>query len=343
VRKHASRFVVAAVSLASLLLARPACAQSLTAEAAVSAGASTEDHATAAATEIRLFGDAGAGIRYFAETSWARTSSAVSDAFGAAYPYGNRVQVVESYGERMFRLHAALLSIRAGRFRTPFGISSGSDQGYSGFTRAPLVRYDGYFALSNDFLEHGANVMVGVPRLSLEASIGRPADIGDAVRRGGVDTIVRLQSYAGPLILGISHIRTSPYQPVSFAPGRADFTGVDARFMRDGVQLRGEFVAGRPFDGVTTTGWYADALIHRVGMGPVTAVARIEQLDYNTPVSAFVLHTKRQTAGARVRVVDNLSMQVDVLHQSGQLPTSSSLGALDVCLTYTVRRPWGSR
>jgi hypothetical protein len=261
-----------------------------------------------------------------------------SDAFGAAYPYGNRLQVVEAYGERMFRPRDALVSIRAGRFRTPFGISSGSDHAYSGFTRAPLVRYDGYFALSNNFLEHGADVMVGVPRLSFEAGVGRPADIGTAVRRDGTDTMVRLQSYAGPLILGVSHIRTSPYQPASFAFGSADFTGVDARFMRDGVQLRGEYLTGRPFDGVTTTGWYSDALIHRVGMGPVTAVARVEGLDYDTPVSAFVLHTKRQTVGARVRAMDNLSVQVNWFHQTGQLQNASGSTALDVGITYTVRR-----
>jgi hypothetical protein len=330
--------VGAAVLLASLLSARAASAQSLTAEAAVSVGVSTEDHATAAATQVRVFGDAEAGIRYYAEASWARTSAVESDAFGAAYPYGNRLQVVEAYGERMFRPRDALVSIRAGRFRTPFGISSGSDHAYSGFTRAPLVRYDGYFALSNNFLEHGADVMVGVPRLSFEAGVGRPADIGTAVRRDGTDTMVRLQSYAGPLILGVSHIRTSPYQPASFAFGSADFTGVDARFMRDGVQLRGEYLTGRPFDGVTTTGWYSDALIHRVGMGPVTAVARVEGLDYDTPVSAFVLHTKRQTVGARVRAMDNLSVQVNWFHQTGQLQNASGSTALDVGITYTVRR-----
>jgi hypothetical protein len=339
VRTNTSLVVAAAVSLASLLPARPGYAQSLTAEAAISAGVSTDNHVAAAATQVRVFGDADAGIRYYTEASWARTSDVGSDAFGAAYPYGNRVQVVEAYGERMFRPHDALLSVRAGRFRTPFGISSGSDHAYSGFTRAPLVRYDGYFALSNSFLEQGVDVMAGVPRLSVEAGVGRPADIGTAVRRAGTDTIVRLQSYAGPWIFGVSHIRTSPYQPASFAFGRADFTGVDARFMRDGVQLRGEFIAGRPFDGVTTTGWYGDALVHRVGMGPVTAVARLEQLDYDTPVSAFVLHTKRQTVGARVRALKNLSVQVSVLHQSGQLQSAYGSMALDVGITYTIRRP----
>src|SRR5262245_50418522 len=67
-----------------------------------------------------------------------------------------------------------------------------------------------------------------------------------------------------------------------FAKGRAVFTGVDVRWMYNGIQLRGEFLSGRPFDGTTTTGGYIDLLVHRVGMGPVTAVARLERLDYDT-------------------------------------------------------------
>ena len=46
-----------------------------------------------------------------------------TDAFGAAYPYGNRVQVTEAYGERLFRPGPALVGFRAGRYRTPFGIT----------------------------------------------------------------------------------------------------------------------------------------------------------------------------------------------------------------------------
>lgn len=330
-----------AVTLAilSLLRGTPSRAQSITGEVAVTVGASTNNNEVAAATQVRLFGDARAGIRYFAEASWAGTTEGDSDAFGAAYPYGNRLQVVESYGERIFTPQGSLLAVRAGRYRTPFGISGGSDHAYTGFLRAPLIRYDGYFALSNNFLEHGVDVLVGSPRLSLEASLGRPADIGTAVRRPGTDGVVRLQAYAGPFIVGVSHIRTSPYQPSPFSIGRTEFTGVDARFMREGIQVRGEIIAGHPFDGVTTTGWYADAIVHHVGMGPVTAVARVEQLDYDTPVSAFVLHTRRQTIGARVRVFDALSAQINVLHQTGQLDAAYGSRALDVAVTYTFRRP----
>ena len=231
----------------------PYLAQSLTAEAAVSTGVSTEEKISAAAVQLRAFGDVKAGIRFFTEAAWATRSDDDSDAFGAAYPYAKRVQVIEAYGERLFRPKNAVLSVRAGRYRTPFGISNGSDHGYTGFLRAPLIRYDGYFALSNNFLEHGADLVAGVPRLTVEASVGRPADVGSAVRRSGVDTVIRIQSFVGPFIAGVSHIQTSPYLPASFAPGKSVFTGIDVRWMHDGVQLRGEWITGRPFDGTTTT------------------------------------------------------------------------------------------
>ena len=98
-----------------------------------------------------------------------------TDVFGAAYPYGGRVNLMEGYAERSFRPKGALLGVRAGRFRTPFGIYSRSDYGYTGFVRPPLIRYDGYWAFSNNWLENGVMVTAGVPQLFVEASIGRPA------------------------------------------------------------------------------------------------------------------------------------------------------------------------
>ena len=50
-----------------------------------------------------------------------------TDVFGAAYPYGGRVTVMEAYAERYFKPRGALLGVRAGRFRTPFGIYGRSD------------------------------------------------------------------------------------------------------------------------------------------------------------------------------------------------------------------------
>jgi hypothetical protein len=322
------------VCVACVLQAHLARAQSITTEAAVSSGVSS-DAAAVVATQLRAFGEVGPLIRYYAEAAWATSSDADSGAFGAAYPYGNRLQIIEAYAERMFRPLGKLVDVRGGRFRPPFGIYNASDQAYVGFLRGPLIRYDSNFALSNNFLEQGVAVVVGVPALTFETSVGRPGDVGAAIRQPGLDTVVRAQGSAGPFIVGVSHIRTLPDLTGSFIHGRMEFTGFDLRWMRGGVQLRGEWIKGQPFDGTTTTGWYADAIVHRVAMGPVTAVARMEQLDYDTS-PPFDLHRRRQTLGARIRIRDGLSAEVNLMHQTGQSIEYDPV-AVDVGVTYSVR------
>ena len=135
---------------------------------------------------------------------------------------------------------------------------------------------------------------------------------------------------------GISYIHTQPYQPQTFANGSAGFGGVDVRWMRGGVQLRGEWMAGHPFQGTSTNGWYIDAIVHHVGMGPVTAVARVERLVYDA-VAPFDEQAQRQTIGARIRVMNQLALQVDLLHQSGRAAEYAAV-PLDAGITYTIRR-----
>ena len=324
-----------------VLFASVAAAQSIATEVDVTAGYSTED-VSAAATQVRAFGEIGNGIRFFGEAAWgaryfpASRPASPSDVFGAAYPYKNRAQFIEAYGERTFTPGGSLIGVRAGRFRTPFGISARSDHAYAGFLRAPMIRYDDYFALSNNFLEHGADVIVGVPQAFVEASLGAPADVGVAHRRSGVDTVIRGQAYYRSAIVGVSYYRANPYQPETFAKGRAVFTGVDARWMWNGVQARGEYITGRPFDGTTTTGGYIDLLVHRVAMGPVTAVARLERLDYDT-TSPFFLFARRAMAGARIRIPGGLTAQIAGGHQWRQ-QIQRDRTAFDFSLTYSLRR-----
>jgi hypothetical protein len=321
-------------AVVALLLANRAAAQSVALEAAQTGGLSSTGNA-AAATQARLFGDAALGVTFNLEGAWAVRSGDDTDAFGAAYPYDGRVQVIEAYGERMFRPAGALLSVRGGRFRTPFGIYSASDHAYSGFLRAPLIRYGDYFALSNNYLENGISVAAGVPRLYVETTIGMPGDVGEAVRPRGADTIVRAQASYRSLIVGASYIDTKPYQSPQFAHGRATFGGLDARWMRNGIEIRGEWIGGRPFDGTRTTGGYVDVLVHRPGrLSWVTAVARAERLGY-VAVPPFDLYAHRYTAGARLRLLDRLSAQMGVVRQSGLAQQDHS--AVDLALTYVVR------
>jgi hypothetical protein len=325
-----------AIFVAALLHAGVAQSQPVTVEASQTGGYSTEEIA-AVATQVRAFGElTPARLRFNVEAAWGKRSADGSDVFGTAYPYEGPLQVIEAYAERTFLPGRALFGVKAGRYRTPFGISSASDHVYLGFMRAPLIRYDDYWALSNTFLEHGVDLIAGTPHLSLEASFGVPADVGEALRRPGLNTVLRGQGAFGPMIVGVSHIRTQPYQNPRFAHGDAVFSGIDLRWMHDGVQARGEWIVGRPFDARTTTGGYVDLIVHRPAMGPVTAVLRAERLDYDAPPPR-AMSAERYTAGARIRIVDELAAQIALVHQSRQIPQRRPT-ALDLGLTYSIRR-----
>jgi hypothetical protein len=336
----ALRLALVIAGAACLIEPRPAHGQSITAEAALTGGYSTDD-VMAAATQLRVFGDVKGGIRFFGEAAWAGRSLSdldhESDSFNAAYPYTNRVQIIEAYGERLFRPHDALVGVRGGRFRPPFGIYNASDHAYSGFLRAPLVRYEEYSLLSNNQLEQGADLVVGIPRFTVEAALGAPGDVGEVVRRSGLDTVVRAQGYYGPLIAGVSYMRTQPSQTAPVTDEHNHVTGVDLRWTHAGVQLRGEWVSGHPFGTGTSIGWYADAIVHRTIMGPVTAVLRVERLDFQDVESGSDEYLSRQTIGARVNLGGGIALQVNALHQSGDEDYPPL--AFDVAVTWSVRKP----
>ena len=325
-----------ALFVAALLHASVARSQPVAVEASQSGGYSTEEIA-AVATQFRGFGEVTpARLRFNVEAAWGTRTAGRTDVFGTAYPYTGPLQIIEAYGERTFLPGGALFGVKAGRYRTPFGISSASDHAYMGFMRAPLIRYDNYFALSNTFLEHGVDLIAGTPHLSVEASAGVPGDVGTAIRRPGLNTVLRGQAAFGPMIVGVSRIDTQPYQNPRFARGNAVFNGIDVRFMQDGVQVRGEWIDGRPFDGTTTTGGYLDLIVHRPRMGPVTAVARAERLFYDA-APPFAMSVRRYTAGTRIRIIDQLAAQVALVHQSRQIPQRRPT-ALDLGITYSIRR-----
>ena len=272
------------------LAAARAVAQSITVEADLSAGVSTEN-VRAAAVQARVFGASASDWRFFAEATFGGTDGQPSDAFSSAYPYDGRLRPMEIYGEKMFRPRNHLLGVRGGRYRTPFGISSRGDHAYTGFTRAPLVRYGQFFALSNTAMEGGGSVVAGSPRLYAETSLGVPLDEGNQQRRQELSASVRVQGYYKSLIAGASHLDTGRDKSLgSFASGRAVFSGVDARWSGGGVQVRGEWIFGHPFEGVDTSGGYIDLIVHRVGMGPLTAAVRAERLDYTALVATRSLY-----------------------------------------------------
>lgn len=337
------------IALALVLCAHAAQAQTLTSELDLTAGYSGEE-IRAAASQVRVFGEVGAGVEVFAEAAWGdRWAGGApvigdslngadpmgSDVFGSTYPYKGRVQLTEAFAERYFRPRGALLGVRGGRFRLPFGIYSRSDYGYTGFVRPPLIRYDGYYGVSNNWLEEGAMFTAGMPQLFVEASLSRPYDLGFAKRRTGTDGSIRVQGYRAGVIVGASYARSNPYMPLRFAQGRQAFKGIDARWSHaSGVQARGEFLHGHSFDGVTTIGWYIDGTLHRPGMGPFTALIRGESLEYTAPAPR-ARSAERLTLGTRVRLPGPVTVQVNYLRQRGDLPHIKK-HTIDVSATYSL-------
>lgn len=330
-----SRAAGACVCAAVLsVLAHAAHAQSLLTEADVTVGRSTDD-TNAGAVQVRSFGPLSANWRVMAEAAWGRVSADGSDAFGSAYPYDNRVRPIETYVERLS--HSAggsLVGVRIGRYRTPFGMYSRSDHAYTGFSRAPLIRYGGNFALSNNFLETGASVLLGRPSLYVETSAGLPQDNGPDGRPRTADLSIRGQGYYRSLIVGVSYLTTSPSMAGEFVHGRMIFRGIDGRWTAGGIQVRGEWIDGRPFNDVATRGGYLDLFVHRIGMGPVTAIARVERVDYDA--GPFSMYVRRLTTGAKVRITRTLGVQVSVSHDIDRM-YGTHRTMLDLSLTESLR------
>lgn len=325
---------VASVLLALLLCRGVASAQAPAAEADVTVGTSSQG-VQALATQVRLFGALPGDWRFYGDSTWAARRGRESDAFGAAYPYEPEFRPMELYLEKTVVRGARVVGTRIGRYRTPFGLYGRSEHGYTGFVRAPLIRYSDYWALSNNFLETGVSAVAGATWLSAEGSVGVASDVDKYARPGGVNGVLRVQSAFGSLIVGASHIRTRPSKEWGFATGRAEFSGVDVRWMQSGVLVRGEWLTGRPFDGAKTRGGYLDVLVHRPAMGPVTAVARLERLDYFA--GRFSRYPRRYSAGAKVRGPLQFVGQVNFVHQPRDVTGHAGHGSVDVSLTYTLR------
>lgn len=326
------RFHVAAFLAAALA---PSGAQSEPAfELDVTGGFASQRNTTALATQLRLFGATTTDLRYALEVSWADGGPRPTDAFSSSYPYDHRWTVMEAYVDQPLRLGPLPARVRMGQFRPPFGFYDRSEHAYTGFLRAPLLRYPGYWGLNNYWTELGVGVFAGVPALSFEGAVGTPQEHGGRPHRG-TDLVGRIQTAQGDLILGASYVRTLPEAAYFFATGGTWFLGLDARWAREGWQLRGEYLTGVPHSDTETRAWYLDLSVHRPWMGPVTAVARYEGLSYFA--GPFSSSDHRLTVGARSRLGRNLTVAVNLVHQPSGLPGRSNTSG-DVGVTYSVRR-----
>jgi hypothetical protein len=103
--------------------------------------------------------------------------------------------------------------------------------------------------------------------------------------------------------------------------------------MERGVQVRGEWISGRPFERARMRGWFVDVMVHRPELGPFTPVARCEQYRFDVPGHA--VSWNRITAGMRLRLSPSLVAQVNWLNP-GRLEGATA-SAFDIGLTHSVR------
>ena len=244
---------------------------------------------------------------------------------------------MEIYAERYFRPRGAMLAVRAGRFRMPFGIYNRSDHGYSGFLRPPLIRYDGYFGISNNWLEDGAMFTAGAAATVRRSQRQPPARrrIRRSARRARhVDPRARLPRTVR------RRRKLRAQQSVSVAAICRRTPGVLGRRCAMGASVRTAGARGIP-EGPFVRGRVDNRLVCRRHRAPARNGAvhggRPRRSRWTTRLPApRDRRAKRLTLGTRVRLPGPVTLQLNYLRQHGDLPRLKS-HSIDFSATYSFR------
>jgi hypothetical protein len=236
------------------------------------------------------------------------------------------VEVYEAFGEWELGRNR----LRLGRFQTPFGIYNRSELYYVGLVYDPLIRYYPYPGPHLEDSVNGLEYLRSVGLWQVEAALfGRDSDV-DAVVPRGDEGSVRIQWYSGRLILGLNAVRTRAEEETGYG-GEAHFFGVDFRYSRPGLILRGEVVAGH-VPGSSPEGFYLDALYHPVWLSRVTLVGRTEAVR-GQPMNGG-LH-QRETVGLKWEVTPGIVAALNQLVEPSHL--RSGLEGTTLYVWYTRR------
>jgi hypothetical protein len=237
------------------------------------------------------------------------------------------VELYEAYGE----WEAGRQRLRLGRFQVPFGIYNRSELYYVGLVYDPLIRY---YPFQGPHLEDSAN---GLEYLRSEgpwqveaALFGRGSEVG-AVVPTGHEGALRIQRYTGSLILGLNAFLTRVGEAETGYHGRAHFFGVDFRFSRPTLILRGEVVVGH-VPGGSPEGFYLDALYHPARLGRLTLVGRTEAVR-GQPIRGGLY--QRETVGLKWEVAPGIVAALDQLFEPSHL--RSGLQGTTLYVWYTRR------
>lgn len=198
-------------------------------------------------------------------------------------------ELYDAYGE----WHLGIHRLRWGQFLVPFGIYNRSEQYYVGLISDPLIRdYPADGPRLNDS-EKGLDYLGAWGPWQVEGALFGARAPG--IIPSGGEGSVRLQWFHGPLIVGVNALRDHGRHPLTARRGEARFFGLDLRFSRPTLILRGELVSGR-VPGGSPRGFYVDVLYHPMSLHRVTFVGRTEAVEGQPGDGRYF---SRQTVGLK--------------------------------------------
>lgn len=270
------------------------------------------------------------------KTTWLASARLLADAeTGRSFHFHvdlNRDQpsadeLYEAYGE----WEAGPQRLRLGKFQIPFGISNRSELYYVGLVYDPLIRY---YPFEGPHLEDSASGMAylrSVGPWQVEAALFGHGSDAQALLPAGNEGALRVQRYMGSLILGLNAVRAHAQgRNLEYRP-EGHFFGVDFRFSRPSLILRGEIVAGG-VPGGSPRGFYLDALYHSVRLGSVTLVGRTEAVRGQPEHGGLY---QRETIGLKWEVTSGVAVALNQLFEPSRL--HSGLQGTTLYVWYTRR------
>ena len=226
-----------------------------------------------------------------------------------------RVDIIDAYGEFVRPEARGLRAVKAGRI-APRSASSPQRSRLFRVPAAaahPLRRVT--TGLSNGYLEHGLSLSWACPGLDRgERRRARRCRRGAPTRRNRCGAARRDQRSA------LDRRRQLPGHDARHAaavrPGRARFGGIDLRWMRAGVQLRGEWIFGQPFDASPPAAATLDLVVHRraSGRSPCSAVSNGSTTRRRRPERSSRSATPRRARAG----VAGLAVSAGLTHQAGR-------------------------
>ncbi len=185
--------------------------------------------------------------------------------------------------EAFLSLETPLGTVKAGKFRLPFGIYQRSEQDYMGILQKPLVKSEARMPFQLAKEDAGILLLGGNPKLSYESALMNSQSDGlNGLENGLKDFSLHLQTYQEPLILGVNFYRGSYLTPINAIPVRkkSRAEGLDWRISFPYLILRGEWILGEIQNGESHDYWgfYQDTFYHFPTLPKLTGILRIETL-----------------------------------------------------------------